>query len=304
MAVNSYIVHGPAGLVVVDGQLTVPDADKVRRAVEAAAAPVAALIVTHPHPDHYAGAARLLAGLDVPIVATAAVDAVIRRDDAEKAAIVGPMMGDAWPDGRRFPDVVVESGATVGYGRADGQRREIGPAESDADSLWMIDRTTVFAGDVAYNGMHAYLADGHTTEWLAALDRLATELDDDAVLYVGHGEPGGKELLRAQRAYVETFLGCRHRGGAELDPAARHDAVTARMDELVADDRLRFLMELSIEPVAASLAPRAGDVSAPIDVAFDAGGIKLAGHLRLPPTQRGQRPDSCSPVRSPASRSR
>jgi uncharacterized protein len=31
----------------------------------------------------------------------------------------------------------------------------------------------------------------------------------------------------------------------------------------------------------------AGDVSAPIDVAFDAGGVKLAGHLRLPPGERG-----------------
>ena len=212
MAVNSYIIHGPTGLVVVDGQLTVPDADKVRGVVDAAAAPVAALIVTHPHPDHYAGAARLLAGLDVPIVATAAVDAVIRRDDAEKAAIVGPMMGDAWPDERRFPDLLVESGATIEFGGVTFSVLDVGPAESDADSLWMIDRTTVFAGDVAYNGMHAYLADGRTKEWLAALDRLATDLDDDAVLYVGHGEPGGKELLRAQRQYVETFLGCGQRG--------------------------------------------------------------------------------------------
>ncbi len=110
----------------------------------------------------------------------------------------------------------------------------------------------VFAGDVAYNGMHAYLADGRTKEWLAALDRLATELDDDAVLYVGHGEPGGKELLRAQREYVETFLGAVS-AAAGLDPAARHDTVTARMGELVTDDRLQFLMELSIEPVATAL---------------------------------------------------
>jgi glyoxylase-like metal-dependent hydrolase (beta-lactamase superfamily II) len=252
MAVNSYIVHGPAGLVVIDGQLTIPDADKVRRVVDAAAAPVAALIVTHPHPDHYAGAARLLAGLDVPIVATAAVDAVIRRDDAEKAAIVGPMMGDAWPDERRFPDVSIASASTIEYGGLSFSVRDVGPAESDADSLWMIDRTTIFAGDVAYNGMHAYLADGRANEWLAVLDRLETELDEDAVLYVGHGEPGGKELLRAQREYVETFLDA-ITAAAELDPAARHDAVTARMGELVADDRLQFLMELSIEPIATAL---------------------------------------------------
>jgi glyoxylase-like metal-dependent hydrolase (beta-lactamase superfamily II) len=252
MAVNSYLVHGPSGLVVVDGQLTMPDADKVRRAVEAAAAPVAALVVTHPHPDHYAGAARLLDGLDAPIVATGAVDAVIRRDDAVKAAIVGPMMGDAWPDDRRFPDVIVESGATVDYGGLRFTVRDVGPAESDADSLWVLDGTTVFAGDVAYNGMHAFLADGRATEWLAVLDGLDNDLDDDVRLYVGHGEPGGKQLLRAQRDYVEAFVAA-VTAAADLDPAARHDAVTARMGELVADDRLRFLMELSIEPVHAAL---------------------------------------------------
>jgi glyoxylase-like metal-dependent hydrolase (beta-lactamase superfamily II) len=252
MPVNSYLVHGPTGLVIVDGQLTVPDADKVRRAVDAAAEPVAALVVTHPHPDHYAGAARLLAGIDAPIVSTAAVDAVIRRDDAEKATVVGPMMGDAWPDQRRFPDVVVGSTATIEYGGLTFGVRDVGPAESNADSLWTVDRRTVFAGDVAYNGMHAYLADGRANEWLAVLDRLEIELDEDTVLYVGHGEPGGKELLRVQREYVETFLAATT-AAAELEPAARHDVVTARMRELVADDRLQFLMELSIEPVVAAL---------------------------------------------------
>jgi glyoxylase-like metal-dependent hydrolase (beta-lactamase superfamily II) len=252
MAVNSYLVHGPFGLVVVDGQLTMPDADKVRRAVEAAAVPVAALVVTHPHPDHYAGAARLLEGLDAPIVATGAVDAVIRRDDSAKAAIVGPMMGDAWPDDRRFPDVIVESGATIDYGGLRFTVRDVGPAESDADSLWVLDGTTVFAGDVAYNGMHAFLADGRATEWLAVLDGLDNALDEDVTLCVGHGEPGGKQLLRAQRDYVEAFVAA-VTAAADLDPAARHDAVTARMGELVADDRLQFLMELSIEPVHAAL---------------------------------------------------
>jgi glyoxylase-like metal-dependent hydrolase (beta-lactamase superfamily II) len=252
MPVNSFIVHGPSGLVVIDGQLTVPDADKVRHAVEAAAAPVSALVVTHPHPDHYAGAARLLDGLDTPIVATAAVDAVIRRDDSEKASIVGPMMGDGWPQLRRFPDWTVTSDTTVELGGLTFGVRDLGAAESDADSLWMLDRKTLFAGDVAYNGMHAYLADGRAKEWLALLDLLVTELEGDAVLFVGHGEPGGVELLRRQQTYVETFIAA-VTAAADLDPAARHDAVTEQMTDLVSDERLRFLMELSIEPATAAL---------------------------------------------------
>jgi hypothetical protein len=34
MAVNSYVVEGPGGLVIVDGQLTVSDAGAVRRAAD------------------------------------------------------------------------------------------------------------------------------------------------------------------------------------------------------------------------------------------------------------------------------
>ena len=86
MAVNSYLVHGrPDWWSSTDSS---PCPTPARCGVRSTNRPTRRRrsLVTHPHPDHYAGAARLLAGLDVPIVATAAVDAVIRRDDAEKDA--------------------------------------------------------------------------------------------------------------------------------------------------------------------------------------------------------------------------
>lgn len=254
MPVNSFVVHGPAGVIIIDGQLTVPDAAAVRRVADRADQPVAGLLVTHPHPDHYAGAAQLLDGLDdVPIVATAAVDAVIRRDDAEKDSIVGPMMGAAWPQLRRFPDMIVGSGSDVELGGLTFRVRDLGPAESHADALWLLGDDTVFAGDVVYNGMHAYLADGRWIEWLAALDRLGDDLAPDATLYVGHGLPTGLDALGTQRRYVEAFVDA-VTAAADLDPDARHDAVVAAMRPLVPNDTLLFLMELSIEPVLAALA--------------------------------------------------
>ena len=255
MAVNSFVVHGPNGVVVVDGQLTVPDADKVRRVADQAARPVTGMLVTHPHPDHYAGAARLLDGLDVPIVATAAVDAVIRRDDVLKDSVVGPMMGDAWPRSRRFPDTIVASGREVELGGLTFHVSDVGPGESDADSLWLLDDRTVFAGDIAYNGMHAYLADGRYVKWLAALDRLSTELPVDATLYLGHGAPVGTDALQSQRRYVETFVAAVTEA-ADFDPEARRHHVVDSMRALVPTDKLQFLMELSIDPVLATLGGR------------------------------------------------
>ena len=64
MAVNSYVVHGPDGLVVVDGQLTVADAAEVRAVIDGGPLPLAGVVITHPHPDHYAGTGIIVGGDD------------------------------------------------------------------------------------------------------------------------------------------------------------------------------------------------------------------------------------------------
>ncbi|MDN5851502.1 MAG: MBL fold metallo-hydrolase, partial [Actinomycetia bacterium] len=242
MPVNSYLIHGPSGLVIVDGQLTLSDADKVRRAIDAANVPVASMVLTHGHPDHYAGADRMLAGLDAPIIATAGADRVIRRDDDEKAAVVGPMMGDEWPARRRFPDEIVNDGDAVSRGGIELVVRNYGPAESADDTVWSLGDEAAFIGDLAYNQMHAYLADGHHAAWLSALSALEADLPGSATLYVGHGPPGGRELLARQREYVTTFVDEVARV-AEVDAEERRRSMVERMQRVVPGEQLLFLME-------------------------------------------------------------
>lgn len=252
MAVNSYVIDAPEGLVVIDGQLTVSDARAVRGAIDTFDRPVAGLVVTHAHPDHYAGAAAILDGLSAPILSTAAVADLIAADDEEKDSIVGPMMGEEWPSERRFPDEIVAEGSTVTLGGLEFGVRGLGTGESGADTLWSVGDDVLFTGDVAYNDMHAYLLDGYFTEWLGLLDRLDGEIDGNATLYVGHGAPCDKSVLRRQAEYVQAFVQVvgEH---LDADEATRHDAVVATMSNLVSDDRLLFLMELSIEPAALAL---------------------------------------------------
>ena len=251
MNVNSYLVEQGDTIVVVDGMLTVSDARAVRAHIDERRKFLAGLVVTHAHPDHYAGAAEILRGhVNVPILATDAVKRAIERDDMTKNAVVGPMMGDEWPKERRFPDRAVEKQAELG--NLTFSVRDLGPGESPADSLWSLDEHSIFVGDLVYNGMHAYLADGHYDEWLACLARLASSLERDATLYAGHGEPGGIELLAAQRRYVEAFVESVQSHCAR-EPDERRAAVVADMKRLLPTDDLSFLMELSVDPVAAKL---------------------------------------------------
>ena len=252
MPVNSFLVHGPDGVIVVDGMLTVSDAALVRKAIDDSGRSLAGVVVTHPHPDHYAGLGHLVGPDDVPIVATVAVDEVIRRDDQLKHEIVGPMMGDDWPATRIFPNQTVNDNDEVRLGGLTLSVQELGPGESHVDSMWRLDASTVFAGDIAYNGMHAYLADGRWQDWLRTLSRLEAELPDDVTLHVGHGPSGGKNLLSEQRRYITAFVEAVETNAESIDQGD-HRGVIETMQLVLPSDSLLFLMDLSIEPVLAAL---------------------------------------------------
>src|SRR5262249_9344301 len=113
--VNAYLVETSTSVVVVDATLGVSDGKTLRSRVEALKKPLAAVIVTHAHPDHYGGVAALLGDADVPVYAVAGVNDAIRRDDAMKEEILRPMFGDEWPAVRRFPDRLVHGGERMGH---------------------------------------------------------------------------------------------------------------------------------------------------------------------------------------------
>lgn len=252
--VNAYLVEGERHIVAIDGTLTVSGGRAVRERIEAIGKPLAALLLTHAHPDHYGGAVEVVAGSEAPIVATSGVDAAIRRHDESKEEILRPMFGDEWPSERAFPTRLVDSGQEVSFGAIELAVRDLGPGESPHDSIWFLgeEKGTVFCGDQGYNHMHCYLADGHWESWLANLDTLATDLPAAVALLPGHGDQAGRELLDWQRGYVERFVEA-VRAGDWSDPGRARQAVVEAMVSYLPATELRFLMELSAEPVASKL---------------------------------------------------
>jgi glyoxylase-like metal-dependent hydrolase (beta-lactamase superfamily II) len=252
--VNAYAVETESGTVAVDGLLTISDSSAMREALERIGKPLRAVLVTHSHPDHYAGLSQVVADDDVPIIAPQGVIDTIARDDAAKDAIVGPMFGDEWPTKRVFPNTPVEDGESVTFDGVTFTAIDLGPSESPHDSPWVLgeDSKTVFLGDQIYDHKHSYLADGFHAEWLANIAELRERFPADAVFYIGHGGPVGSEMWDWQRDYIETFLDAV--GTADWsEPERAKAAVVARMKQYEPSDELQFLMELSIEPVAAQL---------------------------------------------------
>jgi glyoxylase-like metal-dependent hydrolase (beta-lactamase superfamily II) len=237
----------------------VSDGQRLRARVDRIGKPLAGVVVTHAHPDHYGAVVALVGDSDVPVYAVGGVDDVIRRDDAEKEAILRPMFGAEWATARTFPTHRVGDGARVTIGGSSFRVVDAGPGESPHDSWWLLEsagRTRAFAGDLAYNHMHAYLADGYASQWLENLSRAKRELPADAELFVGHGDPSrGLDLLDWQSGYIVEFLeavrAAAEHDGLRGDPLAA--AVADRMKAYLPSADLEFLMRLSIEPARARL---------------------------------------------------
>jgi glyoxylase-like metal-dependent hydrolase (beta-lactamase superfamily II) len=252
--VNAYLVETAAGVVAVDSLLTVSDSTAMRFGLERLGKRLQAVLLTHSHPDHYAGLAQLVADDDVPIIAPQGVIDTIARHDADKNSIVGPMFGDDWPSRRIFPDTPIRDGESVTFDGAQFTVIDLGPSESPHDSPWILgdDAKTVFLGDQIYDHRHCYLADGFHREWLANIETLRERLPADATFHIGHGGPVGTEMWDWQRGYIETFVDAV--GNANwADPEQAKAAVVARIKGYEPTDELQFLMELSIEPVARQL---------------------------------------------------
>jgi glyoxylase-like metal-dependent hydrolase (beta-lactamase superfamily II) len=260
---NAYLLETAHGVVAIDSTLTNSDSQALHARLAALGKPLLAVLLTHGHPDHYNGITNLIAGAQVPVIATRSVSRVIERDDAAKEAQWRPIFKDEWPRVRTFPNRLVLDGDRLSFDGVTYTVHDLGPGESHADSIWIArgpGLRVAFLGDVVFQGVQSYLSDGHSGRWLRNLDTVRGLTRRAHPLYPGHGEPGGTELLDGQRAYLRAYrdnIAALANGRSTLDDDQKSE-LERRMLALRPDTRLQFLVKLGADPVARELAASSG----------------------------------------------
>lgn len=228
-SVNSFLLIGSDGIVIVDAQRAIPEAREVVAAAQAIGKPVQAIVLTHEHPDHIGGLDVLVGAFPQAMVyASEPTTRFIR----ERGALMVKAMREEFGFGDNFstripvPTRALVEGQPVVLAGVSWTVQQLGSGEAESMTLLSSsERKQVFVGDLAGNAMTPWLVDGHVVRWMAQLEQ-ARKRYAGYMLYPGHGQPGPADLVLAEQyRYLAEFVDDVRRemtpGRAELSDEAR-----------------------------------------------------------------------------------
>jgi glyoxylase-like metal-dependent hydrolase (beta-lactamase superfamily II) len=202
--VNSFIIEGKTSLVLVDTQFVLSEAKALAEKIAALQKPVAAIFITHPHPDHYNGLTAILEKHPgTRVHATVATIDGIRETAEQKRAYWTPIVGPDYPQTFTAPDVPVRGGERLSIDGIELTVQDFGPTEcSDNTAIELPQIDAVIISDLVYNRVHPWLAEGRSDLWLAALAKAKQRFGSAKVLYAGHGGDGPTSIIDEQADYI------------------------------------------------------------------------------------------------------
>jgi glyoxylase-like metal-dependent hydrolase (beta-lactamase superfamily II) len=269
-SVNTWWLGAPDGVIVIDSGRNVAGGRRAVDQIGQTGLPVAAVLVTHPHPDHVGGLGVFRGAYpNAPIYASEATAQWMRADPLGFYPLARQADPD-YPATLTHPDETFGPGAVLDIAGMRLETAEFGPGESETATAYYEPRSgTLFSGDLINNHATPALLEGHTCGWLGNLDQLSARFPDATMIYPGHGEPGEPAaLIEAQRGYLAQYrelvapaVSPHSADGADVGPGEQA-VIVERLDreypgyERVAS--LPTLQELNIHAVAAEMRGKAG----------------------------------------------
>jgi glyoxylase-like metal-dependent hydrolase (beta-lactamase superfamily II) len=206
------LLSGDKEAVLIDALITFAEAERVVEWIRATGKELVTVYITHGHGDHFFGLNTILTAFP-EATAVALPEVVPFAQEQVSAGYMGFWNGvfpNQIPEHPRVPQPL--QGNVIVLEGHELRPIMIGQSDTAPSSVVHIpDLDAVVGGDVAYNGIHCWLAqtDREKREgWIASLDRIAAL--NPRIIVAGHKAPHARDddphaILIATKTYIRDF---------------------------------------------------------------------------------------------------
>lgn len=207
---NTHWIETGEGVVVIDAQWVLPEAEKALQTMRAETdKPIQAIFVTHDHSDHYGGLPVFTqaAGEDTPVYATQVTQDSIKHDFHGFIANRQEEFGARFPDAVPIPGTIIGGGKRLRLSGLDIEVLELRQNESlNTTLLYLPEYEVLFSADLIGNETIPFFWQGGTEHWIDQLEGLQEQFQNLETIYPGHGVPGlAQAMMTAELEYLTTF---------------------------------------------------------------------------------------------------
>ena len=258
-----YAVETNNGLILVDTGRLLSQARYALQDLEQFDKPILAILITHPHTDHFGGLPAFIeAAGDIPICASEITLDSIDRDEQDYIKNRKEQLGRDFPDPEEIPlpNAIVRDGETFTIDGVEIVAYDFPSSEAETTTVYHFpEQEIMFVGDLVNGEKTPGLFEGNTSSWLDALTTIQQEFPELDRLYPGHTKPDSPDkLIEAQIDYIETF---RSLVGEALDDGVVDEneklQISNEIEEIYPDYETSLLLpgliEINIDGVAEEL---------------------------------------------------
>ena len=206
-----YAIETEEGLILIDTGRLLSQARYALEELQQFDKPILAILLTHPHTDHFGGLPVFVeaAGESIPIYASQITYDSIEGDERGYIENRNQQLGRDFPDSAEIPlpNSIVEDGQELTIGDVNIVAYDFPTNESDTTTTYYLpEQQVMFIGDLVNGNKTPGLFEGNTLNWLNTLREIQERFPNLQQVYPGHSSPDNSNILiETQIEYIETF---------------------------------------------------------------------------------------------------